>query len=79
MNKLILKVGFYSIYEKTTNNSKKYITDNGKLLYSTRYKKYFPNPNRDVKEFNTVEDAKNYASKRVTKYSHLKKKKLVEQ
>jgi hypothetical protein len=76
MNKLILKVGFYSIYEKTTNNSKKYITDNGKLLYSTRYKKYFPNPNRDVKEFNTVEDAKNYASKRVTKYSNLKKKKI---
>jgi hypothetical protein len=76
MDKPILKIGFYSIYEKTTNNSKKYVVDNGKLIYSSRYKKYFPNPNRDVKEFNTIEDAKKYASKKVEVYSKIKKKKL---
>jgi hypothetical protein len=76
MDKPILKIGFYSIHEKTTNNSKKYVVDNGKLIYSSKYKKYFPNPNRDVKEFNTIEDAKKYATKKVETYSKIKKKKL---
>jgi hypothetical protein len=76
MNKLTLKIGFYSIYEKQTKTSKKFVVDNGKLLYSHRYKKYFPNPNRDVKEFDTIEDAKKYVTKKVETYSKIKKKKL---
>lgn len=76
MDKLILKVGFYSIYEKVTHKSKKYVADNGKLIYSKRFKKYFPNPNRDVKEFNSIEDAKQYASKKIKKYSKDKEKKI---
>jgi len=76
MDKLILKVGFYSIYEKVTHKSKKYVVDSGKLVYSKRFKKYFPNPNRDVKEFNTIEDAKQYATKKLSKYTKEKKKKI---
>ena len=58
MDRLILKVGFYSIYEKVINNRKIYTADNGKIIYSNRFKKYFPNPNRDVKEFSNLDDAK---------------------
>jgi len=71
-----MKVGFYSIYEKVLNNRKTYTADSGKIIYSTRFKKYFPNPNRDVKEFNNLEDAKKYAQGKVTKYSKNKKKKI---
>jgi hypothetical protein len=76
MNKPIFKIGFYSIYEKQTKTTKKFVVDNGKLIYSSRYKKYFPNPNRDVKEFNTIEDAKKYVTKKIETYSKIKKKKL---
>jgi hypothetical protein len=76
MEKSLFKVGFYTIYEKTTYKTKKYVADNGKIIYSTRFKKYFPNPNRDVKEFDNVEDAKSYANKKITKYTKEKKKKI---
>jgi hypothetical protein len=76
MDKELLKVGFYTIYERITPRSKKYVADNGKIIYSTRFKKYFPNPNRDVKEFNTLSDAKDYAKKKITKYTKDKKKKI---
>ena len=68
MDKLILKVGFYSIYEKTTQKGKIYVTDNGKTVYSVKYKKYYPNLNREIKEFNNLEDAKKHASKKIKKY-----------
>ncbi len=76
MDKSILKVGFYTIYEKITTKGKKYIADNGKIIYSTRFKKYFPNPNRDSKEFKTLDEAKEYAKKKITKYTKEKKKKI---
>lgn len=76
MDRLLLKVGFYSIYERVTSNRKQYVVDNGKIIYSNRFKKYFPNPNRDVKEFNNLDDAKNYAQKKITKHSQNKKKKI---
>lgn len=56
MDNLILKVGFYSIYERVTSKNKVFVVDNGKIIYSNRFKKYFPNPNRDVKEFKNLED-----------------------
>ena len=73
MDKELLKVGFYTIYERITPRSKKYVADNGKIIYSTRFKKYFPNPNRDVKEFNTLSDAKDYEKNKITKYTKDKK------
>ena len=76
MDRLLLKVGFYSVYERVSHKGKTYIADNGKIIYSNRFKKYFPNPNRDVKEFNNLEDAKNYAQKKITKHSQNKKKKI---
>lgn len=76
MDKLILKVGFYSIYEKTTQKGKIYVTDNGKTVYSVKYKKYYPNLNREIKEFNNLEDAKKHAFKKIKKYSIEKEKKI---
>lgn len=76
MDKLLFKVGFYSLYERVTGKGKIYVVDNGKIIYSNRFKKYFPNPNRDVKEFNNLEDAKKYAQKKVSKHSIDKKKKI---
>ena len=76
MDKLILKVGFYSIYERVTVKNKVFVADSGKIIYSNRFKKYFPNPNRDVKEFKNLEDAKKYAQNKITKHSMNKKKKL---
>lgn len=76
MENLITKIGVYSIYEKKINSIKKFIVDNGKIIYSSKYKKYFPNLNRDVKEFNNFEDAKKYVIKKVETYSKIKKKKL---
>jgi DNA-binding Lrp family transcriptional regulator len=76
MDKLILKVGFYSIYERVTTKNKVFVADSGKIIYSNRFKKYFPNPNRDVKEFKNLEDAKKYAQNKITKHSMNKKKKL---
>lgn len=76
MDKLILKIGFYSIYEKTKEKSKVFVIDNGKTIYSIKYKKHFPNPNREVKEFLKLEDAKKYAIKKIKKYSLDKEKKI---
>ncbi len=76
MDRLILKVGFYSIYEKVINNRKIYTVDNGKIIYSNRFKKYFPNPNRDVKEFSNLDDAKKYAQGKIKKHALSKKKKI---
>jgi DNA-binding Lrp family transcriptional regulator len=76
MDKLLLKVGFYSVYERIIHNRKVYVVDNGKIIYSNRFKKYFPNPNRDVKEFNNLDDAKKYAQGKIKKHAIDKKKKL---
>ena len=78
MSEPIAKVGFFSIYEKKSGTSKKYVVDSGKIIYSARFKKYLPNPYRVVKEFNTLKEAKDFASKKIKKHSETKKKKLKE-
>jgi len=78
MEKKILKVGFYTFYEKTEKGSRRYIVDSGKLIFSTRFKKYFPNPSRDIKEFPNLDDAKSYVNRKMSKYNKDKKKKLAE-
>jgi hypothetical protein len=72
----LFKMGFYSFYEEKTIKGKKYVVDSGKLIYSQRFKKYLPNPYRDVKKFDSIEDAKKYVTKKLTKHSTEKKKKL---
>jgi hypothetical protein len=76
MNKKILKVGFYTFYEKTEKGIKKYVVDSGKLIFSPRFKKYFPNPSRDIKEFGDLDIAMDYVKKKMLKYNKDKKKKL---
>lgn len=70
--KLITKMGFYSIYE----DKGRYVADSGKIIYSKRFKKYYPNPYRDVKDFNTIESAKEYVFKKLSKHTKDKEKKI---
>jgi hypothetical protein len=65
--KLLFKQGYYSVYSETTLEGIKYIADNGKVIYISRYKKYVPNTNRDIKEFSTLEELKKYVQKKLDK------------
>jgi DNA-binding Lrp family transcriptional regulator len=73
---LLLKVGYYSIYSEKTRIGLKYIVDSGKTIYIAKYKKTVMNPYRDVKEFKSLEKAKEYASLKLVKKSQEKKKKI---
>lgn len=48
--KIVGKVGYFTITETVVGGKKKYIGDSGKLIYSKRFKKFFPNRNRILKE-----------------------------
>jgi len=73
---LITKVGYYSIYQIRTLKTIKYKVDSGKTLYLKKYKKYVPNPYRDEKEFDDIEDAKKYIKSKLTKKTKEKYKKI---
>lgn len=72
MNEPLFKLGFYSFYEKIVSSKKVIVVDSGKIIYSHRFKKYFPNKYRDVKEFNKLEDAKTYVLKKLSKHKNKK-------
>ena len=74
MEKILQKRGFYTIYEKKINNVTTYRVDNGKTLFVARFNKIISNPYRDIKEFKTLESAKNYIDRKLKKS---KKKSLV--
>ena len=74
--KLLFKIGYYSVYEEQTLKGKKYVADSGKTIYLERFKKYIINKNRDVKEFKTLEKLKEYVKKKLTKKTKEKQKKL---
>ena len=73
---LILKIGYYSIYEVRTPKTKKYIVDSGKTIFIKRFKEYIINPYRDLKEFKTLDKAKEYVKLKLVKKSKDTKKKL---
>lgn len=73
---LVLKIGYYLIYEIKTPRGKKYQVDSGKTIYLERFKKYIVNPHRDVKEFRTLDAAKDYVNLKLVKRSQDKKKKI---
>ena len=75
-NKLLFKIGYYSIYEVKTVRGVKYVADSGKTIYIERLKKYIVNPNRDVKESKTVEKLKEYVQNKLDKKSKQKQKTL---
>lgn len=76
MEKLVTKIGYYSIYEITIGIKKKYKVDSGKLLYVAKFKKYIANPYRDIKDFTTIEKAKEYIKKKLTNNLKEKQKKI---
>lgn len=59
MEKILFKKGYYTIYEIVSRGKTKYKVDSGKLLYVARYKKYIPNPYRDIKEFSSIDKEPN--------------------
>ena len=67
---LLMKMGYYSIYENKTSKGVKYVVDSGKTLYVARFKKYIINPYRDVKEFKTLDKAKDYVGLKLVKKSY---------
>ncbi len=73
---LLFKMGYYSIFQEKTTKGVKYIVDSGKTIYIERLKKYIINPYRDLKEFKTVEKAKEYVTLKLKKKTVEKKKKL---
>jgi hypothetical protein len=73
---LLLKIGYYSIYIEKTIKGTKYVVDSGKTLYVARFKKYIVNPYRDVKEFKSLDKAKEYVNLKLVKKTQDKKKKL---
>lgn len=75
-DKLLFKIGYYSIYEHKTPKGVKYIADSGKTIYIDRLKKYIINPNRDLKEFKTLEKLRDYVQSKLNKKSKEKEKKL---
>jgi nitrogenase molybdenum-iron protein alpha/beta subunit len=75
-DKLLFKIGYYSVFEKKTTKGIIYIADSGKTIYLERLKKYIINPNRDLKEFKTVEKLREYVQTKLNKKSKEKEKKL---
>jgi hypothetical protein len=73
---LLLKIGYYTIYIEKTVKGTKYVVDSGKTLYVARFKKYIVNPYRDVKEFKSLDKAKEYVNLKLVKKTQDKKKKL---
>jgi hypothetical protein len=76
MEKILQKKGFYTIYEIVSRGKTKYKVDSGKLLYVARYKKYIPNPYRDIKEFSSIDKATQYVQKKLKTSKKRKDKKL---
>ena len=71
-----MTIGYYSIFKIKTSSGFKFVVDSGKILYVARYKKFIPNPYRDVKEFPIIDKAKQYIKTKLKKKNIEKKKKL---
>jgi DNA-binding Lrp family transcriptional regulator len=75
-DELLMKIGYYSIYLKKTNRGIKYVVDSGKTIFIQRFKKTIMNPYRDLKEFTSLDKAKDYVGLKLVKKSQDKKKKI---
>lgn len=76
MEKLIKKIGYYTLYEVKSKGVISYKVDSGKTLYVAKFNKIIPNPYRDVKKFKTLKGAETYINKKLKKGRNTKKKKL---
>jgi hypothetical protein len=75
-DKLIFKMGYYSIFEKKTSKGVVYVADSGKTIYIQKLRKYILNPNRDVKESKSLDSLKKYVQSKLDRKSKEKEKKL---
>lgn len=75
-DELLMKIGYYSIYLKKTAKGVKYVVDSGKTIFIQRFKKTIMNPYRDLKEFTSLDKAKDYVGLKLVKKSQDKKKKI---
>jgi hypothetical protein len=76
MDKILYKIGYYSVIERTTSKGVKYVADSGKTIYIESLKKYILNKNRDVKEFKNLDSLRQYVQKKLNKKSKEKEIKL---
>ena len=74
--KLLFKIGYYSVYEIKTSKGLKYLADSGKTIYLKNLKKFIINTNRDTKESKSLETIKKYVKTKLEKKSKEKEKKL---
>jgi hypothetical protein len=75
--KLLLKVGYFSIYENKGRKDTKYRVDSGKTINLKHLNKVIPNKNRINKEFKNKDTAIKFARKLLAE-SLLKKKRKLE-
>lgn len=76
MEKFILKVGYYSVYEINDGCSIKYKVDSGSILYLARFNKTIDNPYRDIKTFDSLDKAKGYVKAVLAKQKKKKTAKI---
>jgi hypothetical protein len=74
--KLITKVGYFSIYEIVTIKGTKYRVDSGKTIFLERFNKTVVNKNQVIKDFLTLVKAKEFAKKKMISSLKVKKKKI---
>jgi hypothetical protein len=74
VEKFIKKIGYYTLSEIKDKPQKKFKVDSGETLYLARFKKTIVNPYRDLKYFETLDDAVGYVKKKLSKKSKAKKK-----
>lgn len=65
-------IGNYKIIE----NNGKFIVDSGEFIFSKRFKKYYVNRHRIIKEFKNIDDAKSFIYKKIDKGVKSKEKRL---
>lgn len=75
-NKILYKIGYYSVIEKKTKNGIKYVADSGKTIYIENLKKYILNKYRDLKEFDSLDKLREYVQKKLNKKTKEKEIKL---
>ena len=73
---LLCKIGYYSVYSEQTSKSVKFIVDSGKTIKVSRFNKIILNPYRDLKEFDSLVKAKDYAKTKLKKKTKERDKKL---
>lgn len=73
---IIEKIGCYEISKKVENGIEKYLVDNGKYIFSKKTHKFRLNKKHKIIKFNSIEEAKEYANKKVKSFIKKKNNKI---